>query len=68
MSNSVPSSLPPQPGRIGRPQAADEIGWTRWLPGLKTLRGYEVAWLQHDIVAQGDFVLATIYRNHNGLH
>lgn len=51
MSNSVPSSLPPQPGRIGRPQAADEIGWTRWLPGLKTLRGYEVAWLQHDIVA-----------------
>jgi high affinity sulfate transporter 1 len=51
MSNSVPSSPPPQPGRIGRPQAADQIGWTRWLPGLKTLRGYEVGWLQHDIVA-----------------
>jgi len=51
MSNSVPSSPPSQPGRIGRPQAADQISWTRWLPGLKTLRGYEVGWLQHDIVA-----------------
>jgi len=58
MSNSAPSSPPPQPGRIGRPQAADEAGWTRWLPGLKTLRGYEVGWLQHDIVA--GLVLATM--------
>src|SRR5262245_15797609 len=26
-------------------------GWTRWLPGLQTLRSYEAAWLPHDIVA-----------------
>ena len=51
MSNSVPSLPHPQPGRIARPRAADQIGWTRWLPGLKTLRGYEAAWLRHDIVA-----------------
>jgi high affinity sulfate transporter 1 len=25
--------------------------WTRWLPGLQTLRGYEAAWLPHDIFA-----------------
>jgi len=58
MSNSVLSSPPPQPGRIGRPHTADEIGWTRWLPGLKTLRGYELGWLPHDIVA--GLVLATM--------
>ena len=51
MSNSVPSSPPPQPGRINRPQAADQIGWTRWLPGLQILREYELGWLRHDIVA-----------------
>jgi MFS superfamily sulfate permease-like transporter len=51
MSNSVPSLPHPQPGCIARPQAANQIGWTRWLPGLKTLRGYEAAWLRHDIVA-----------------
>jgi hypothetical protein len=58
MSNSAPSSPPQQPGRIGRRHATDEIGWTRWLPGLKTLRGYDVGWLQHDIVA--GLVLATM--------
>ena len=26
-------------------------GWQRWLPGLQTLRDYELAWLRHDIVA-----------------
>jgi high affinity sulfate transporter 1 len=51
MSDSIPSPSPPQPGRIARPQAAGQTGWTRWLPGLRTLRGYEVAWLRHDIVA-----------------
>src|SRR5512141_822117 len=25
--------------------------WTRWLPGLQTLRSYQPAWLGHDIVA-----------------
>jgi high affinity sulfate transporter 1 len=32
--------------------------WTRWLPGLVTLREYRAAWLRHDIVA--GVVLATM--------
>ena len=32
--------------------------WTRWLPGLDTLRRYEVEWLAHDIFAR--LVLATM--------
>ena len=26
-------------------------GWTRWLPGLQTLRSYEAGWLPHDLMA-----------------
>jgi high affinity sulfate transporter 1 len=33
-------------------------GWIRWLPGLLTLRRYQVSWLLHDIVA--GIVLATM--------
>jgi high affinity sulfate transporter 1 len=33
-------------------------GWVRWLPGLLTLRRYQVSWLPHDIVA--GIVLATM--------
>src|SRR6202048_847818 len=32
--------------------------WTTWLPGIETLRRYEVAWLPHDIFA--GLVLATM--------
>jgi high affinity sulfate transporter 1 len=32
--------------------------WTRWLPGLVTLRDYQAEWLRHDIVA--GVVLATM--------
>src|SRR4249920_1219552 len=39
-------------GRIERPQsAADQASWMRWLPGLHTLRHYEIAWLRHDVAA-----------------
>ena len=52
MSNPSPSSPPPEPGRIARPQrGAEQAGWIRWLPGLQTLRHYEAGWLRHDIVA-----------------
>jgi high affinity sulfate transporter 1 len=52
MSDSVSSSPRPEPGRIARPsRAADQAGWKRWLPGLRTLRDYKVAWLRHDLVA-----------------
>jgi high affinity sulfate transporter 1 len=36
---------------VRRTKAADQTGWDRWLPGLRTLRGYRVAWLRHDFVA-----------------
>ena len=52
MSDSVSSSPRPEPDRIVRPsKAGEQTGWSRWLPGLRTLREYQVAWLRHDIVA-----------------
>ena len=51
MSNPDPASSQPQTGRIVRPQTADSLGWIRWVPGLRTLRAYDIAWLRHDIVA-----------------
>src|SRR4029450_9655229 len=51
MSDS-PSTPQLVPGRIARRQIASDQGvWTRWLPGLQTLRRYEAAWLRPDIVA-----------------
>ena len=39
-------------GRIERPQsAADQASWMRWLPGLHTLRHYQIGWLRHDVAA-----------------
>ena len=26
-------------------------GWTRWVPGLRTLEHYQLAWLPHDFIA-----------------
>jgi len=41
-----------EPGRIARPgRTAHQTGWLRWLPGLHTLRHYEIAWLRNDVVA-----------------
>src|SRR5258707_5492978 len=34
-----------------RAMPANQTGWTRWLPGLNTLRKYESSWLRHDLVA-----------------
>jgi high affinity sulfate transporter 1 len=52
MNESASSSSRPQSGRITRPQkVADQTVWSRWLPGLRTLRAYESAWLRHDILA-----------------
>jgi len=41
---------PPEQGRVPRPQRVGD-GWSRWLPGVRMLRGYEIAWLRHDVVA-----------------
>ena len=37
---------------------AKETSWLRWLPGLATLRSYELGWLTHDLVAE--IVLTTM--------
>jgi high affinity sulfate transporter 1 len=49
MSDTDLSSLP-EPGRVVR-RTAESTDWRRWLPGLRTLRAYKVAWLRHDIAA-----------------
>ena len=52
MSDSDASSPLPEPGRIARRDAGGEqAGWSRWLPGLRTLHGYRLAWFRHDLVA-----------------
>ena len=47
-----PSPSSTEPGRIAHHIVhANQTGWIRWLPGLKTLRQYESSWLRHDLVA-----------------
>ena len=42
----------PEPALVARsPPGAEASGWSRWLPGLQTLRGYQAGWLRHDIAA-----------------
>jgi high affinity sulfate transporter 1 len=51
MHSKAPSLPQPEPGRLGRPLTSDTSGWTRWLPGLQTLRRYDLSWLPSDVVA-----------------
>lgn len=51
MSDSDASLPVPEPGRIARRNIGGETGWGRWLPGFRTLREYQMAWLRHDIMA-----------------
>ncbi len=52
MAESSSSDTTPERGRIERPATLTAgAGWTRWVPGLNTLRHYEPSWLRHDIVA-----------------
>jgi high affinity sulfate transporter 1 len=52
MSERPSAHLLPEPGRIVRSTpASTNSGWSRWVPGLGTLRGYERSWLRHDLVA-----------------
>ena len=46
MSESPPSQTS-LPGRI----AQEQLGFVRWLPGLVTLRRYELSWLRRDLAA-----------------
>jgi high affinity sulfate transporter 1 len=59
MSPATGPSPDPLPGRVARPaRATAGKGWLRWLPGLRTVRDYQVAWLRHDLAA--GLVLATM--------
>ena len=49
MSEAPRPAAPLVSGRVER--KAQAVGWARWLPGLQTLRHYEIAWLRHDVVA-----------------
>ena len=51
MSQSDTSPPTPEPGRIAPRDSGVGNGWSRWLPGLVTLREYQIAWLRHDIMA-----------------
>ncbi len=51
MSGPDSSLLPPVSGRVARARAGEPRGWLRWLPGIRTLRAYEAAWLRHDVAA-----------------
>ena len=52
MDTLSPGASEPEQPRILRPRNnSAATGWVRWLPGLQTLRRYEVAWLRHDIAA-----------------
>ena len=54
MTSPGSPSQPTEPSRLVRPPGpsnAGRAGWTRWVPGLLTLRQYDPAWLRHDIVA-----------------
>jgi high affinity sulfate transporter 1 len=52
MSDMSPSIPGPESGRLMRPpKIAEQRGWLRWLPGLRTLREYQLGWLPHDLMA-----------------
>ncbi|HSI60914.1 MAG TPA: SulP family inorganic anion transporter [Ideonella sp.] len=52
MLTRASADQPPEPGRVTRLRAAaGTTGWARWLPGLLSLRHYEIAWLRHDAAA-----------------
>ena len=44
------STIAGPPAATRTPRPAD-IGWTRWLPGLRVARTYKRAWLRYDLVA-----------------
>jgi high affinity sulfate transporter 1 len=52
MNDPTPAEPRAEPGSFARARrGAAQAGWLRWLPGLQTLRSYELAWLRHDLVA-----------------
>jgi len=58
MNREEPSPPQPEAGRLPRPAVPAASGWARWLPGLRTLGQYRVAWLPRDLMA--GLVLTTV--------
>jgi high affinity sulfate transporter 1 len=50
MSSADPPVAKPDLMAMAQRKAAAK-GWLRWLPGVQTLRSYELPWLRHDIIA-----------------
>jgi high affinity sulfate transporter 1 len=50
MGTTASTSPGREPGSFAGSRAR-ETGWTRWLPGVRLLREYELGWLRHDLVA-----------------
>lgn len=51
-SSGTPRNAVAEPGRITRPETpADLRGAWKWLPGLYTLRHYQMSWLRSDLIA-----------------
>ena len=51
MSEPLSSDTTETGHNIRRATPATRTDWTRWLPGLDTLRHYESSWLRHDLVS-----------------
>jgi high affinity sulfate transporter 1 len=51
MTDPRSRTLPSQPGILPRPADATAGGWSKWVPGLNTLRRYNPSWLRRDLVA-----------------
>jgi high affinity sulfate transporter 1 len=51
MSAPISVNAPTEPGRIVLPAHTEDLGWTRWLPGLRVLRSYQLPWLRQDVFA-----------------
>ncbi len=49
--NSQDSLPVPEPGRLQQPLTATAAGLQKWMPGLTTLRNYDVRWLGNDLAA-----------------
>ncbi len=56
--NSQDSLPVPEPGRLQQPLTATATGLQKWMPGLTTLRNYDIRWLGNDLAA--GFVLTTM--------
>ena len=51
MSQSFPTRSAETQGIVRQATDGIQTGWTRWLPGLNTLRRYDPSWLRHDLMA-----------------